>query len=684
MADALPDWAEPIAGPKPLQALPDWAEPIKDKPAPPTADDNLNQSQLIKPEEAAKALKLGSQTNAPPSHILLDPKAHQEAADRRDAQTAIESNPNIRNYVQKSALNAAVSQGDYPALDRASKSMSELEQERMNNTTFGRWLQEAHEFMDPSAAISKAARLAARGGLVGIGKTLKGLAESQETPEAIPASPLYRIGQSVGDLGLKVPVSKEEAESLVGQVEAGAGTMAPYIATMFLNPVVGTSLAFMGMSGQAYDDAYAAAKQAGASEEDARKAAGWNATIGGALGALPFNAANMVKNSLGKIALSGGAFTALGEAQDWATAQIAKEFYDPNSTYSFDAKRALATLILGSSVGGAHVMAEHATAERQKALVEQTLLRAGKLKAESDAIMKEAQSDVEHFTLQKAVADLNETKTREMSGEAGEDFAESHTGLLGNVFVPAYRIDEIYKREQKVPGRNDGLFGWIPDLANRLADELDKGGEIKIPIKKYLANMAGTPELHKEIADEVRLQESGVTKREAKEAKEAAQAEGPPLSPLDRQISDLQDERAKLNTEQAGDTMVPHPDNLLLARALDVATDPKSSQLSSINAAKWALENNRPDIAQAIVDRAEDRVYRQSRVGSKVGMAELPRVPDAEKVRVHGEERDTTVGEHLRALYAGQEDINPLMQRTIDKLVDLVGDVPVRIRHSLD
>src|SRR6516165_5808838 len=215
-------------------------------PAEPTARDNLITGQSIKPEEAAKALKLGPRANTPSSTVALDPKKYQQDVDHTDAVNAVEGNPNIRNYVQKSALNAAVSQGDYPALDRASKSMSELEPERMNNATFGRWLQEAHEYLDPSAAISKAARLAARGGLVGIGKTLKGLAEAQETPEAIPASPLYRIGQTVGDLGLKVPVSKEEEESFVGQVEAGAGTVAPYIATMFLNPVVGTSLAFMG------------------------------------------------------------------------------------------------------------------------------------------------------------------------------------------------------------------------------------------------------------------------------------------------------------------------------------------------------------------------------------------------------------------------------------------------------
>src|SRR6516162_8061668 len=205
MADALPDWAEPIAGPKPLQALPDWAEPIKDKPAPPTADDNLNQSQLIKPDEAAKALKLGSQTNAPPSHILLDPKAHQEAADRRDAQTAIESNPNIRNYVQKSALNASVSQGDYPALQRASDSISQLEPDRMHNATFGRLLADAAEHMPPGRlkVMSEFLRSAAQTSLSLIGKALQGIPEMTEgtTPESTVVG---RIGQQVEELGTTV------------------------------------------------------------------------------------------------------------------------------------------------------------------------------------------------------------------------------------------------------------------------------------------------------------------------------------------------------------------------------------------------------------------------------------------------------------------------------------------------
>src|SRR6516162_5655422 len=198
MADGLPAWAEPVEEQK-LKALPDWAEaaaPEQERPPlqppQPTAGDNLLQGQQIKPEEAAKALKLGPRTGTPPSTVALDPKGYQQDADQRDAVAAVEANPNIRNYVQKSSLNAAVSQGDYPALDRASKSISELEPERMQNATFGRLMLEALKH-SPAGRFAgfqaESARLFSQGMLTGIGGSLKGLAESVETAPA--ASPLY-------------------------------------------------------------------------------------------------------------------------------------------------------------------------------------------------------------------------------------------------------------------------------------------------------------------------------------------------------------------------------------------------------------------------------------------------------------------------------------------------------------
>src|SRR6516164_3035710 len=119
MAEArsvLADDQEPGALPPGVSLAAPEDYPSAPAPPPaPTARDNLISSQQIKPEEAAKALKLGPRANTPPSTIALDPKKYQQDVDHTDAVNAVEGNPNIRNYVQKSALNAAVSQGDYPA-----------------------------------------------------------------------------------------------------------------------------------------------------------------------------------------------------------------------------------------------------------------------------------------------------------------------------------------------------------------------------------------------------------------------------------------------------------------------------------------------------------------------------------------------------------------------------------------
>src|SRR6516164_538405 len=159
MADELPSWAIPLdesptGAPGRVQGLPPWAVPLDDPSAPkPSAEENLAAGQLTKPEDAAKALKLGAQTGTPPSGVALNPERHQEDVDRRDAITAVQSNPNIRNYVAKDPLHASVSQGDFPALDQASQSMSQLEPERMQNASFGRMLLEVAKVVSVGAPL---------------------------------------------------------------------------------------------------------------------------------------------------------------------------------------------------------------------------------------------------------------------------------------------------------------------------------------------------------------------------------------------------------------------------------------------------------------------------------------------------------------------------------------------------
>src|SRR6516164_2895359 len=234
MADELPSWAIPLdesptGAPGRVQGLPPWAVPLDDPPAPkPSAEENLAAGQLVKPEDAAKALKLGPQTGTPPSGVALNPERHQEDVDRRDAIAAVQNNPNIRNYVAKDPLHASVSQGDFPALDQASQSMSQLEPERMQNASFGRMLLEVAKVVPAGRAfgdLSQAARLFSQN-VLGAGKGLMGFASVMErypklleaaeretfgaapTPQVPGPSLLYRIGQAGPELAAKIPTTE--------------------------------------------------------------------------------------------------------------------------------------------------------------------------------------------------------------------------------------------------------------------------------------------------------------------------------------------------------------------------------------------------------------------------------------------------------------------------------------------
>ena len=219
MPDELPSWAiplddKPAGAPGRVQGLPPWAVPLDEPPAPkPSAEENLAAGQLTKPEDAAKALKIGAQTGTPPSGVALNPERHQEDVDRRDAIAAVQGNPNIRRYVENSPLHASVSQGDFPALDQASQSMSQLEPERMQNASFGRMLLEVAKVTPSGRAfgdLSQAARLFAQGTISNLGAAVKGVSSFVSRapvgsltgrPDPVRESPPATLTRATGSAG---------------------------------------------------------------------------------------------------------------------------------------------------------------------------------------------------------------------------------------------------------------------------------------------------------------------------------------------------------------------------------------------------------------------------------------------------------------------------------------------------
>ena len=148
-----------------------------------------------------------------------------------------------------------------------------------------------------------------------------------------------------------------------------------------------------------------------------------------------------------------------------------------------------------------------------------------KSKAEMDAFLKEkaaeitperlqiAQANRSSADLSKAVEDANETGTKAASPTAYEQFAAIH-GDLGTVHIPASKMLEIYQAEGKVPLKGDKLFGFIPNLSEKMLAGAENGTEIAVPMAKYVANI--DPALHEKIGEYVRVQPKGTTLEEAK------------------------------------------------------------------------------------------------------------------------------------------------------------------------
>lgn len=123
--------------------------------------------------------------------------------------------------------------------------------------------------------------------------------------------------------------------------------------------------------------------------------------------------------------------------------------------------------------------------------------------------------------LKDAIVKANETGTKEVSPTAYEQFTAQH-GDLGTVHIPAQTLVELYRSEKKMPMKGDGLFGWVPGLAEKMELGGSAGTEIAIPLGKYVANI--DPALHEKIADVVRVHQEGVTLEEVEGIKEAEKA----------------------------------------------------------------------------------------------------------------------------------------------------------------
>jgi hypothetical protein len=136
---------------------------------------------------------------------------------------------------------------------------------------------------------------------------------------------------------------------------------------------------------------------------------------------------------------------------------------------------------------------------------------------------KQNATDLE--VLKEATTDAQSSLLRERNPELFKEFIAQHTdaeiGISGEAVAALYG--------DKLPAEGDGLLGWVPNIADKLALARDTGGDVSIPLADWLAHV--DPQVLQALHDDIRVRPGGITAREAALDAEATAAQGGPEPP---------------------------------------------------------------------------------------------------------------------------------------------------------
>lgn len=124
---------------------------------------------------------------------------------------------------------------------------------------------------------------------------------------------------------------------------------------------------------------------------------------------------------------------------------------------------------------------------------------------------KKAESDADLDRLKEAMKEAQGSATRERAPEMFRQFIAQHTGE-STVGISADAVQKLYG--DKVPAPDDGILGFVPDMATQLLRSAATGADVQVPTADLLAHM--DPEVFKELEPSIRVKPDGVTKDEGK------------------------------------------------------------------------------------------------------------------------------------------------------------------------
>ncbi len=128
-------------------------------------------------------------------------------------------------------------------------------------------------------------------------------------------------------------------------------------------------------------------------------------------------------------------------------------------------------------------------------------------------------------TLKELTGEVQQSTLRERSPTLFRDFIRQHTdteiGISGEAVAALYG--------DKLPAPDDGLLGWVPGIADKLALARETGTDVSVPLADWLA-AENSSELMQALHDDIRVRPGGIT------AREAALIAEPTSSPLPEEV----------------------------------------------------------------------------------------------------------------------------------------------------
>lgn len=135
--------------------------------------------------------------------------------------------------------------------------------------------------------------------------------------------------------------------------------------------------------------------------------------------------------------------------------------------------------------------------------------------------------DVE--ALSEVVKDAQQSTVRERNPDLFRDFIQRHTdaeiGISGDAVAALYG--------EKAPVSDDGLLGWVPNIASQLELAKRSGDDISVPLADWVTRV--DPAVMKALADDIRVRPGGITANEVKLEAERS-GEVPPSIPLPEEV----------------------------------------------------------------------------------------------------------------------------------------------------